>query len=90
LIRALKRQLLGDLAQWRYVRALGPQRPTVRITGGIPGTPLFATLAGKTYRATAWETDSEFVDRVASEPVSGTLYVGGLPPMPGTNVLMPL
>jgi hypothetical protein len=88
-VKAFKRQLLDDLHTWRRVRAIGPQRPIIRIKGGLPGTSLFATLKGRVYKATVWESDAEFVTRVASEGIPGTLFVGGLPPMPGTNVIMP-
>jgi hypothetical protein len=45
---------------------------------------------GKYFRAVAWESDAQFIDRVVSDRMAGTAFVGGLPRLPGTNTRFPL
>jgi hypothetical protein len=89
-IKSLTRQLRNDLAELRQRRAVGHHRPVIIIHGGLPGPILHATAGGKTFRATAWETDPQFIDRVVSDRTPGVAFVGGLPPLPGTDVKMPI
>jgi hypothetical protein len=72
--------LSSDVAELRRSRAVGPHRPVVMIYGGLPGPILFARVADKLFRATAWESDAQFVDRVVSDRTAGTAFIGGLPP----------
>jgi hypothetical protein len=82
--------LSSDIVELRRTRAVGPYRPITYVSCPIPDTPLFATPAGKTCYASVWETDAQFIDRVVSSKVAGRVFVGGLPPMPGTNIRMPI
>jgi hypothetical protein len=89
-IASLKRLLRNDLVELRHRRAVGFHRPVVIIRGGLGGPILFARIANKIFRATAWESDAEFVSRVAGDRTPGVAFIGGLPPLPGTSVKMPI
>jgi hypothetical protein len=60
------------------------------IRGGLPGPILSARIGTKTFRATAWESDAQFIERVASDRTAGIAYIGGLPPLPGTSTIFPV
>jgi hypothetical protein len=89
-IASLKRQLRSDLVELRYRRAVGTTRPVIVIYGGLPGPILHATVGGKTFRATAFESDAMFIDRVVSDRTPGVAFIGGLPRLPGTATIMPI
>jgi hypothetical protein len=89
-IKSLARQLTSDIAQLRYRRAVGRARPVLIIRGGLPQPILFARIANKIFRATAWESDSMFIDRVISDRERGAAFIGGLGRLPGTSTKMPL
>jgi hypothetical protein len=89
-IASLKRQLHSDLAELRAVRAVGPTRPVIVIHGGLPGPILFARIANKIFRWTAWESEDQFIDRVVSDPTPGVAYIGGLGRLSGTSTIFPV
>jgi hypothetical protein len=82
--------LRNDVAQLRTARAIGVHRPVITIHGGLPGPILSARIANKVFRWTAWESEAEFINRVVSDRTAGVTYIGGLPPLPGTRVRIPI
>jgi hypothetical protein len=89
-IRSLARQLRNDIVELRHRRAVGVHRPVYVIYGGLPGPILLGRIGNKTFRATAWESDAGFVDRVAGDRTAGVAYIGGLGRLPGTTTKMPI
>jgi hypothetical protein len=89
-IAFLKRQLRNDLVELRHRRAIGVHRPVIIVRGGLLGPILHATVGGKVFRWTAWESQSAFIARVTGDRMAGVAFIGGLGRLPGTDTIMPL
>jgi hypothetical protein len=85
--RSLLRQLRALRAA--YEARHRPSDLVVEIIGGLPEPSRWATVGGWFFEAEREECKLEFIVRVQQEAADQTIVFGGLPPLPGTEMIPP-